>query len=318
MSFFTDSPELQRIGALIEAHAAPIYAEREVPFEQFAYVLTQPAPESGGKPEGAALRQDWRAYPCSLVKVFHLVAAQLRLEDGRLHAHDELDRAMRDMILWSSNSATNYIIDLLTGTTGDTLLSDADMSAWCERREEINRIFAGLGWPELAGINLNQKLMDDLRYGRERVALDRSAAGHNCLTPIAMARLMHDIFSDSTLLPPARRAIVRDHLARDADSPDRSRGAYQLLGYLGDRLPPGTRIWSKAGRTRWLGDDRASFRRHDTLRALLPAGREFLLTVFTQGEPIAEDDGFLPAIGMLVAAELQGLGSKGRPPRRSF
>lgn len=306
MTFFTDSPDLQRIGALIEAHAVPIYAARDIPFSQFAYVLTRPAAESGNKPEGTALRPDWRSYPCSLVKVFHLVAAQLRLEGGQLSDHGELDRAMRDMILWSSNSATNYIIDLLTGTTGDTLLNDVEMSVWCERREEINRIFAELGWPELAGINLNQKLMDDLRYGREKIALDRSAAGHNCLTPIAMARLMHEIFSDSTLVPPARRTVIRDHLARDANDPNRGRGAYQLLGYLGDALPTGTRIWSKAGRTRWLGDDRASFRRHDTLRAILPQGQEFLLTVFTQGELIAEDDSFLPAIGALVAAELTG------------
>lgn len=305
MSFFDESPELQRIGALIEAQAAPLYAARNVPFEQFAYVLTEPG-QAGGRPGGAALRPDWRAYPCSLVKVFHLVAAQLRLEDGRLSAHEELDRAMRDMILWSSNSATNYIIDLLTGTTGDTLLSDEEMSLWCKRREEINRIFAALGWPELAGINLNQKLMDDLRYGREKIALDRSAAGHNCLTPIAMARLMHEIFGESTVLPPARRAVIRDHLARDPNAPDRARGAYQLFGYLGDALPAGTRIWSKAGRTRWLGDDRASFRRHDTLRAILPQGSEFQLTVFTQGEAIAEDDGFLPAVGALVAAEITG------------
>ena len=303
MSFFTESSELRRIGALIEAHAAPIYAARGVPLEQFAYVLTLPG-QDGGRPEGAALRADWRCYPCSLVKVFHLVAAQMRLQDGHLSSHGELDRAMRDMILWSSNSATNYIIDLLTGTTGDTLLDDQAMADWRERREEINRIFAALQWPDLDGINLNQKLMDDLRYGREKRALDLSPAGHNCLTPIAMARLMHAIFSDSGLLPPDRLALVRDHLARDADSPDRARGAYQLLGYLGSALPRGTQIWSKAGRTRWLGDERAQFRRHDTLRAILPGRQEFQLTVFTQGEPIAEDDSFLSAIGALVATEL--------------
>lgn len=306
MSFFTENAELRRIGAMIEAHAAPIYAARDVPFEQFAYVLTRPG-QDGGRPEGAALRADWRCYPCSLVKVFHLVAAQMRLQDGRLSAHDELDRAMRDMILWSSNSATNYVIDLLTGTTGDTLLDDQAMSDWRGRREEINRIFGALAWPELDGINLNQKLMDDLRYGREKVALGLSPAGHNCLTPIAMARLMHEIFSDTALLPPARRKIVRDHLARDPQSPYRGRGVYQLLGYLGDALPEGTRIWSKAGRTRWLGDEQAAFRRHDTLRAILPNGQEFQLTVFTQGEAIAEDDALLPAIGALAATGLLAL-----------
>jgi beta-lactamase class A len=314
MSFFTVNAELQRIGALIEDHARPIYAARGVPIEQFAYVLLRPGADRS-RPDGAALRADWRAYPCSLVKVFHLVAAQLRLEGGQLSAHAELDRAMRDMILWSSNSATNYIVDLITGTTGDTLLEGHELAAWLARRQEINRIFEGLGWPELAGINLDQKLMDDLRYGREKQALDHSPVGHNCLTPIAMARLMHAIFGDTDLLTPDRLSQVRDHLARDADSPDRGRGAYQLLGYLGSALPQGTQIWSKAGRTRWLGDERAQFRRHDTLRAILTAGQEFLLTVFTQGEAIAEDDGFLPAIGALVAAEIAGLAPEGQSRR---
>lgn len=305
MSFFTASDELQRIGALIEAHAALIYADRDIPIEQFAYVLLRPDAD-GGTPQGAVLRPDWQAYPCSLVKVFHLVAAQLRLEDGRLSGHAELDRAMRDMILWSSNSATNYIIDLLTDTTGDTLLVGGELTAWLDRRQEINRIFSALDLPELAGINLDQKLMDDLRYGREKQALDHSPIGHNCLTPIAMARLMHEIFGGTSLLAGERLTAVRNHLARDPRSPHRARGVYQLMGYLGGGMPEGTQIWSKAGRTRWLGDERAAFRRHDTLRAVLPDRQEFLLTVFTQGEAIAEDDNFLPAIGAMVAAEMTG------------
>jgi hypothetical protein len=305
MSFFTEDAELQRIGALIEAHAAAVYAERGVPQDDFAFVLLRPSP-GGGAPAGAARRGAWRSYPCSLVKVFHLAAVQAALEERRLVAHEELDRAMRDMILWSSNSATNYIIDLLTQTTGDTLLEGEALAQWRERRQGINRYFSGLGWPELDGINLDQKLMDDLRYGRERIGLDLSPIGHNSLTPIAMARLMHEIFNGSSLLTPARRAAMRDHLARDQHSPDRQRGAYQLLGYLGAGMPEGSQIWSKAGRTRWLGDARAEFRRHDTLRAILPGGEAFLLTVFTKGEAIAEDDGFLPSLGGLVAAQISG------------
>ncbi|MGO4740565.1 serine hydrolase [Bosea sp. 2KB_26] len=303
MSFFRDDTDLQRIGRAIEAHASSIYSGRGVPLDQFAYVLLRPQPV-GERPIGTARHANWRSYPCSLVKVFHLVAAQAALAEGRLTEHGELDRAMRDMILWSSNSATNYIIDLLTGTTGDTLLKGEALADWCERRQEINRFFAGLGWPELIDINLDQKLMDDLRYGREKIGLDLSPIGHNRLTPIAMARLMSEIFYGSSLLPEARLKRVRDHLIRDQASPDRSRGAYQLLGYLGGGLPDGSRIWSKAGRTRWLGDARAEFRRHDTIRAILPGGEDFILTVFTQGEAIAEDDGFLPGIGKLVAAEI--------------
>jgi hypothetical protein len=303
MSFFTEDAELQRIGALIEARATGIYAERGVSQDDFAYVLLRPDAD-GGKPKGAARRSDWRSYPCSLVKVFHLVAAQAGLADGRLLAQEELDRAMRDMILWSSNSATNYIIDLLTDTTGDTLLEGEALVEWRERRQGINRFFAGLRLPELAGINLDQKLMDDLRYGREKVGLDLSPTGHNSLTPIAMARLMHEIFNGTSLLPQPRLAFIRDHLLRDQKSPHAGRGAYQLLGYLGSGMPAGSQIWSKAGRTRWLGDERAEFRRHDTIRAILPGGQDFLLTVFTKGEAISEDDGFLPAIGALAASEI--------------
>jgi beta-lactamase class A len=303
MSFFDDDSELQRIGSLMAEKAQTAFRERRVPPEQFGYVLLQPG-RDGGRPRGAALNAGWRSYPCSLVKVFFLVAAQAALETGQLSAHEELERAMRDMILWSSNSATNYVIDLCTQTTGDTLLGEQDMAAWCERREAVNRFFAHIGWPELKDINLNQKLMDDLRYGREKIGLDRSHGGHNALTPVAMARLMHEIFQGS-MLSDAGRDKVRRLLARDLASSFVSRGAYQVQGYLAGGMPAGTQIWSKAGRTRWLGDERADFHRHDVLRAILPGGQEFSLTVFTKGEAIAEDDDFLPALGSIVASEIK-------------
>lgn len=305
MSFFDTDENLQRIGTLLTAKAEAIFRERGVPTEQFGFVLLQSASD-GGRPKGAALRPDWRSYPCSLVKVFFLVAAQAALETGQLTEHEELDRAMRDMILWSSNTATNYVIDLLSETTGDTLLSEPEMAEWGERRQVVNRFFAQLGWLELSGINLNQKLMDDLRYGREKIGLDRSPDGHNALTPIAMARLMHAIFHGS-VLPEARREKVQELLARDLASPLLPRGAYQVTGYLAGGMPGGTQIWSKAGRTRWLGDERADFRRHDALRAVLPNGAEFILTVFSQGEAIAEDDGFLPQLGSIAAKEILDL-----------
>ena len=127
-----------------------------------------PRRPSPGKPRGFSHRGDQPFYPCSVVKLFYLVAAQARLEAGFIAPHEELDRAMRDMILVSSNTATNYVIDVVTGTTGDTLLPAADFAHWAEKRGWVNRYFRSFGWPELAPINLCQKLMDDQRYGRER------------------------------------------------------------------------------------------------------------------------------------------------------
>ena len=122
-----------------------------------------------GSPSGFGYRGSVRFYPCSVVKLFYLVAAQARLEAGYIQPHGELDRAMRDMILVSSNTATNYVIDLVTGTTGDTLLTDDEMAEWVEKREWVNRYFRSLGYPEFDHINVCQKLMDDQRYGREQL-----------------------------------------------------------------------------------------------------------------------------------------------------
>ena len=55
------------------------------------------APGATG-PEGFAHNGDWRCYPCSLVKAFHLVHALAALEAGRLVGHAELDRALRDSL----------------------------------------------------------------------------------------------------------------------------------------------------------------------------------------------------------------------------
>ena len=105
---------------------------------------------------------------------------------------------MHDMIKWSSNMATNYIIDLVTLTTGDTLLEGRELQEWVEKRGFANRWIRSFGWPEMASINVAQKNMDDDRYGRERQLVD--ALGHNSLTTNATARLFHEIFAGRDLL----------------------------------------------------------------------------------------------------------------------
>ncbi|AFK64020.1 hypothetical protein TKWG_21705 [Advenella kashmirensis WT001] len=103
---------------------------------------------AAGEPDGFSWQGQRQFYPASVVKVAYLTAAQAALRDGKVMPHEELGRAITDMILWSSNNATNYVIDMLSGTTGDTLLPEAEMKQWFERRQGVNRFFAGLGWPE--------------------------------------------------------------------------------------------------------------------------------------------------------------------------
>ncbi|MDG9423116.1 hypothetical protein OLF92_11575, partial [Streptococcus pneumoniae] len=79
-------------------------------------------------------------------KAFHLVHVLHAIDAGRVADHEDLSRAIRDMVLWSSNTATNYVIDLATGTTGDTLLSAAEFETWREAREGLNRFFTTGVW----------------------------------------------------------------------------------------------------------------------------------------------------------------------------
>lgn len=262
--------------------------------DRLAVVLASPG---AAGPEGFAHRGTQPIYPCSLVKTFHLIHALAALEEGRIAAHGELDRAMRDMILWSSNTATNYVIDVVTGTTGDTLLEGAEYLDWVAKRERLNRFFWRLGWPEWEGCRIAQKLMDDTRYGRE--ARFAGAAGENLnrLTALAAARLMWEIFAGELPLSSPALARAQAILSRDPGGPDAGDPNYQLAEYLGGALPAGVSVWSKAGHNLWTGDARTSWFKHDMIRLAAPGRPPLTAVVMTEGEALARDEGFLPWAG---------------------
>src|ERR1051325_7038489 len=73
----------------------------------------------------ASYRGNEQIYPASVIKLFYLVAAHRWLEDGKLQDTEELRRALHDMIVYSYNEATHYVIDLLTDTTSGPELPQA-------------------------------------------------------------------------------------------------------------------------------------------------------------------------------------------------
>ena len=87
----------------------------------------------------------------------------------------ELDRAIRDMIIDSSNDATSLVVDTLTGTTSGPELSAGPFTTWQAQRNLINRYYQSLGWAELEPLNINQKTWSDGPYGRERAFVGRDA-----------------------------------------------------------------------------------------------------------------------------------------------
>jgi beta-lactamase class A len=309
--FFDVTRPLRRLGEELVGAALAGFGGRGLTAEHFALTLIVSgrrfAEADGDRPQGWSWNGDRPFYPCSVVKVFYLAAVQAALERGDVAAHEELDRAMRDMIRWSSNTATNYVIDLVTGTTGDTLLDEAAMTDWIERRGAVNRWLRTLGRAEFEALNVCQKLMDDDRYGRERVFARLGGNNHNRLTTEATARIFHDVFT-GRLISPKRSRIVADLLARPHDAEFAAHPSAQVTGYFGEGLPAAARLWSKCGRTEWTGDVDSSWRRHDSAHVELPGGGSFIMVAFTEGREISCDPSFLPSLSADLCRRLEECG----------
>ncbi len=218
-------------------------------------------------PRQAAYRGDVPIYPASVIKLFYLAAAHRWMEDGKLADTPELRRAMQDMIVDSSNDATHYVIDLLTGTTSGPELSPTEIKTWFEQRSVVTRYFASLGY---TGVIASKKPWGDGPYGREKQAITLFDPKRNMLTTDATARLFVEI-ATGRCVTAARSAEMMTLLSRDprTSDPDPDNQAK----FTGPALPPGAKLWSKAGWT--------SQTRHDAAYIELPNGAKFLLVIFT-------------------------------------
>jgi hypothetical protein len=241
-----------------------------------------------------------RIYPASLVKLFYLVAIQEWLESTMVSDSPELERAIRDMIVDSSNDATSLIVDVLTGTTSGPELPSAPLTTWQNQRNIVNRYFQSLGWEELESINVNQKTWCDGPYGRERAFLGEMMENRNMLTTDAVARLFHTIVG-GIAVSSARSQMMMGLLKRDPNPPDLPEPGEenQVTGFLGEGLPADAQLWSKAGWTSQV--------RHDAAYIELPDRHPYLLVVFTEGKAHSKNRTILPFIARAFAQVMDRL-----------
>ncbi len=239
---------------------------------------------------GFSYRGNERIYPASLVKLFYLVAMHEWLENNMVSVSNELNRALRDMIVDSSNDATSLIVDVLTGTTSGPELPSGPWETWKYQRNIINRYFQSLGWSELATVNLNQKTWCDGPYGRERAFLGELMENRNMLTTEAVARLLHSIVGGVTVSS-RRSQEMMSLLKRSLNAPANGEGENQIQGFLGEALPPEAQLWSKAGWTTQV--------RHDAAYIEIPNCFPYLLVVFTEGKA-SQNRELLPFISQTI------------------
>lgn len=250
------------------------------------------------RPRGVSYRGVERIYPASVVKLFYLVAAHEWMEQGMTATTPELERALRDMIVDSSNDATGLVMDVLTGTTSGPELPREPFETWKHQRNLVNRYFQSLKWPELDTINVNQKTWCDGPYGRERIFVGETFENRNMLTTEATARLLHSIIGgvsvtgarSQTMMMLMERSLDPVVLAADPEN--------QITGFLGAGLPLNASVWSKAGLTSKV--------RHDTAYVEIPDQLPYLLTVFTEGTEHSQNEAILPFISQAILNQLKG------------
>ena len=250
----------------------------------------------GEVPKGASLRGNELWYPASVVKLFYMAAVEAWLEEGRLSPSRELRGALHEMIARSDNDATNHIVDLLTGTTSGPAMAPPAFKAWLRRRRAVNRFFASWRMPEFAGINITQKTWSFGPYGREYDSRFRVSNNHNALSTDSVARLLLAI--DRGEAVKRRRSLAMMKLLSRPVPANPSMGdlSGQVTGFLGEGLPKGARLWSKAGWTSSVRNDAAIVR--------LLSGQRFILVAFTRGLVAARSTQILPFICRRVAASL--------------
>ena len=227
------------------------------------------------------------------MKLFYLAAIERQLEAGQVRDTPELERGIRDMIVDSSNEATQYVLDVITGTSSGAELPPPDFQKWQFKRDRVNRFFTSLGYQN---INADQKTFCEDAYGIEQQSRNYKGENRNALTVAATARLMAEI-ATGRLNTPERTAFMMRLLSRDwtrqsGDLDDQPTGFTGRLFVKTNAT--GTKLWSKAGWT--------SKARHDVAYVEMPDGRRFVMCIFTEGH--ANERDIIPTIAARVIEKL--------------
>ena len=216
-------------------------------------------------------------YPASVIKLFFMVET--------FHQHKENDpdipRALHEMIVVSDNDATAYILETISDTCSGPELQGRALNKFIDKRRVANRYFNPMGYD----ISAMAKPWSFGPFGRDMQLMggpDRP--NRNRATANAFTSLLLWIVRKRAVSPQASDAMMAP-VRKDEN---------QVTEFIGEALPAGSKLWSKAG---WTNEVR-----HDAAYIELPTGRKLVLTILTRGA--ADDKTLVPAIAKNVLAEL--------------
>jgi len=240
---------------------------------------------------GTGINNKKMFYPASIVKLVYGLATHYWIKKGSLLLSDEIIDAVRKMLSFSSNNATSFLIDLLTGTTSGPCIEGESWENWKYQRSIINDWLHDLNWEELSGINCCQKTWDDGPFGREKEFYGNDNQNRNAMNSDSAARVLEEIMihidyqkNDLNLRSFLKRNLNKVFLENDSFN--------QIDGFLGAGLPDSINLWSKAGLMSQVRHDSAWWINNESLQTLL--------VVFCNGEKYSKDTSFLPLIAKEV------------------
>ena len=243
------------------------------------------------KGSGTGINNKKMFYPASIVKLVYALAAYYWIDKGFLSLSDEIIDAVRKMLSFSSNNATSFLVDLLTGTTSGPCIEGELWENWKYQRSIINDWIHELNWEELVGINCCQKTWDDGPFGREKEFYGNDNKNRNAMNSDSAARFLEEIMihidyqeNDLNLRGFLKRNLNKFVLKNDSLN--------QIDGFLGAGLPESINLWSKAGLMSEV--------RHDSAWWVNSQSLQTLLVVFCNGEEYSKDTSFLPLIAKEV------------------
>jgi beta-lactamase class A len=223
-------------------------------------------------------------YPASVVKLFYMVET--------FHQHKENDpdvpRALREMIVQSDNDATAYIIDTISDTASGPELQGWHLNRFINKRRVVNRYLNPMGYD----ISAMAKPWSFGPYGRDvQVMGGPTRPNRNRSTANAFASILLWIERGRAVSAEASKGMMA-LLERPLNPPRKDEN--QVTEFIGEALPAGSKLWSKAG---WTSEVR-----HDAAYIELPSGKKWILVIMTRGT--ADDKTLIPAIARNVLGEL--------------
>ena len=230
-------------------------------------------------------------YPASIVKLVYGLAAYSWIETNKILLTQEISDAVNKMLFDSSNDATSFLIDIITGTTSGPCIEGDLWENWKYQRSIINDWIKELNWTELNEINCCQKTWDDGPFGREKEFYGTENNNRNMMTTDSTARIFQEIMinlnyekDNLNLKRFLKRNLKRHVLNKDPLN--------QVNGFLGEGLPENIHFWSKAGLMSRARHDAAWWVNNDSMQTLL--------VVFGNGEKYFKNERLFPEISKAV------------------